>query len=67
MYLESRTRHATRLVKPGGIIAGHDYYPVGHYLNAKFGVGEAVRDYFGENHRGGLSDWWVIIEETGHG
>ena len=40
-------QHAKSLVKPGGIIAGHDYYPAGHYLNPKFGVGEAVRDIYG--------------------
>ena len=53
-------RHALLLVKPGGIIAGHDYYPADHYLNAKFGVGEAVRDYFGDNHHWELNDWWTI-------
>lgn len=53
-------RHATLLVKPGGIIAGHDYYPEDHYLNAKFGVGEAVRDYFGTKHRWELNDWWTM-------
>jgi len=47
------------LVKSGGIIAGHDYYPAGHYLNAKFGVGKAVRDCFGTKHRWELNDWWV--------
>jgi len=52
-------RNAKRLIKPGGIIAGHDYYPAGHYLNAKFGVGEAVRNYFGVNHNWKLDDWWV--------
>jgi len=53
--------HATRLVKPGGIIAGHDYYPVGHHLKAKFGVGDAVRDYFGVYHSWELNAWWHLV------
>jgi len=52
--------HAEKRVKNGGIIAGHDYYPEGHYLNKKFGVGKAVRDYYGSRHRWELNDWWVI-------
>ena len=55
-------RHATHLVKPGGIIAGHDYYPAEHRLNAKFGVGKAVREHYGKNHHFYISDWWVIKE-----
>jgi len=54
-------QHAEKLMKSGGIIAGHDYYPEGHYLNAKFGVGEAVRDYFGVNHSWELNDWWHLV------
>jgi len=56
--------HAEKLVKPGGIIAGHDYYPLGHHLNTRFGVGEAVRDYYGTRHRWELNDWWVMLEIT---
>lgn len=52
--------HAEKRVKHGGIIAGHDYYPVGHRLNTRFGVGEAVRDYYGTRHHWKQNDWWVI-------
>lgn len=57
---------AILLVKPGGIIAGHDYYPVGHRLNKRFRVGTAVRAFFGANHRWKLNDWWTILDTSIH-
>jgi hypothetical protein len=52
--------HAEILVKHG-VIGGHDYYPENHYLNDKFGVGEAVREYYGvDNFNWKYNDWWII-------
>jgi len=44
-----------------GVIGGHDYYPKGHYLQDKFGVGDAVRDYYYQDKfNWKYNDWWVI-------
>ena len=52
---------AEKLVKIGGVIAGHDYYPENHYLSEKYEVGCAVRDHY-SSFSWKFNDWWVIHE-----
>lgn len=68
-YVKEDIREWTKKVKPGGIVAGHDYKvdPENDY-----GVIEAVNEYVEENnisplfilHKGGaLVDCWMIIKQ----
>lgn len=50
-----------KIIKPGGVIGGHDYYPDGVKEN-RFGVGQAVRERYGDKFRHRETDWWVVIE-----
>ncbi len=55
-------QEAEKVVKPGGVICGHDYYPVGSRRGHEFGVGRAVRDYYGGNASHARKDWWIVYE-----
>jgi len=55
-------QEAEKAVKPGGVICGHDYHPVGSPREHEFGVGRAVRDYFGGRALNGGKDWWIVHE-----
>ena len=54
---------AEKIIKKGGIIGGHDYYPIGHSREHEFGVGKAVRDHY-KNYKiyASKKDWWIIYE-----
>lgn len=52
-------KESEKLVKKGGIIGGHDYYPALHHLGDRYGVGRAVRDYYGDRFNWKFNDWWV--------
>ena len=52
---------AEKIVKPGGIICGHDYYPAGVKEN-RFGVGHAVRERYGDKLQHRQTDWWIRYE-----
>lgn len=52
---------AEKIIKPGGVIGGHDYYPKGIKEN-RFGVGRAVRERYGDRLRHRQTDWWIIYE-----
>lgn len=50
-----------KIVKHGGIISGHDYYPEGtHNIND---VGRAVRDRYGAHFNHKEEDWWIIFHK----
>lgn len=54
-------KEALKIVKPKGIIGGHDYQPADHPLCNRYGVGWAVRSLYSEemiHYNNG--DWWVI-------
>ena len=54
-------REAEEIVKHGGVIGGHDYYPNG-VNEHRFGVGCAVREHYGHRLRHRETDWWVVYE-----
>ena len=51
-----------KIVKPNGIIGGHDYFHKNHPRSDDYGVRDAVDDYYSDSliHTGGQCDWWVI-------
>ena len=62
-YIKHNIEVGNSLVKPGGIIGGHDYYHIGNFA----GVGKAVDEYCNKNkcllNVSGL-DWWYIKEQS---
>ena len=49
---------AEKIVKIGGVISGHDYYPEGTHTE-RFGIGRAVREHY-TSFQNIETDWWVI-------
>ncbi len=55
-------QEAEKVVKPGGVICGHDYHRIGSQREHEFGVGRAVRDYYGGGASHARKDWWIVYE-----
>lgn len=54
-------RCAQEVVREGGVIGGHDYYPEDDTKRPDLhGVGRAVREVYGEDFEWGHKDWWTI-------
>jgi predicted O-methyltransferase YrrM len=54
---------AEKIVMPGGVISGHDYYPEDDVKRVDLhGVGQAVRDHYGVDFEWGGKDWWTVKE-----
>jgi len=49
---------AEKIVKHGGIIGGHDYYPP-DVNTERFGIGRAVREHY-QKFENLETDWWTI-------
>lgn len=56
----SDINESKKIVKPNGVIAGHDYYLVTNSNRKLFGVGRAVEETFRE-FKNKFNDWWVIF------
>lgn len=50
---------AEKIVKRGGALGGHDYYPHG-IKEKQFGVGIFVREHYEQNFHHAESDWWAL-------
>lgn len=56
-------QEAEKCTKKGGIIGGHDYYPIGHPREHEFGVGKAVRDHYKDREiHADRKDWWIVYD-----
>jgi hypothetical protein len=54
-------KEARKVVKKGGVISGHDYYPEDDTRRPDLhGVGRAVREEFGNDFSYGKKDWWAL-------